>query len=339
MRFSHRGFLYGPFLFVVFVALAVCVYWWLTANAVTAYLDASNGHDIAPGVTLRFADKHIAGFPFRVDAVLDNAEIDVTTSQGPASWKAEHFAVHALTYGPSQAVYEAAGSQTLRWTGLDGQNHVWTFVPALLRASSYTQGSALARFDLVAEAVRSSELNADQFQFHIRRNPQHDRFDIIVNAYGLHLSPLLQAGFGDTITKLSLDASAAPATPLGGLMGGKADWRASLEGWRAHGGLFTLNALEVDWNDLKAQASGTLALDAQHRPDGTLTVNLDGVQSLAANLAKLGLMQGPDNGLAPAFLMAAQAANAQIQLSADIGFKNGTISVAGQPAGIARPLY
>ncbi|HEY1632499.1 MAG TPA: DUF2125 domain-containing protein [Rhizomicrobium sp.] len=339
MRFSSRVFLYGPFALVMLVALAAGVYWRLTANAVTAYLDAANGHDIAPGVTLKFANRHIAGFPFRVDAVLDDAQIAVTTSQGPASWKAEHFAVHALTYGPSQAVYEAAGSQTLSWTGLDGQKHVWTFVPALLRASSYRQGTALARFDLVAEAVRSPELNADQFQFHMRRNPQHDKFDIAVNAFGIHLSPLLQAGFGDTISKLSLDASAAPATPLGGLMGGKSDWRASLEAWRGHGGLFTLNTLEADWNNLKAQGSGKLALDAQHRLDGTLTVNLDGVQSLAANLAKLGLIQGPDNGLAPALLMAAQASNAQIQLSADIGFKDGTISVAGEPAGIARPLY
>jgi hypothetical protein len=247
--------------------------------------------------------------------------------------------MHALTYGPSQAIYEAAGTQTLSWTGLDGTRHVWRFVPALLRASSYNQGSQLARFDLDVIAIRSPELNADRFQVHLRRNPQHDGLDIVVNGQGLHLSKDLQAGFGDTIDRLSLDAFAAPATPLTGLMGGKSDWRAALENWRGHGGLFTLNALEVDWNSLKASASGKLSLDAQHRPDGMLSVHLDGVQSLAAELAKLGLMQGADNGLAPALLMAAQASNAQIQLSADVGFKDGVISVGNQPAGVARPLY
>jgi hypothetical protein len=339
MRFSHRAFLYGPFAFVVLVAIAAMTTWWFAYRAATAYLDAANGHDIAPGVMLTFADKHIGGFPFRVDATLDNVGIAIATSQGPASWRSEHFAVHALTYNGSQAIYEAAGKQTLSWTGLDGHRHVWTFLPGTLRASSYSQGAQLARFDLDVQVIHSPELNADRFQIHLRRNPQHDAVDIIVEGQGLHLSKDLQAGFGDTISRLSLSASAAPATPLAGLMGGKADWRASLENWRTHGGALTLNGLDVDWTALKASATGKLTLDAQHRPDGALNVNLTGVQSLAGELAKLGLAQGDDNGLAPALLMMAQATNAQIELAATVGFKTGVIGVGDMPAGVARPLY
>ncbi|HEX3673663.1 MAG TPA: DUF2125 domain-containing protein [Rhizomicrobium sp.] len=343
MRFSHRFFLYAPFALVVLVALAAGAWWWVASRAVSNYLDASNGHAIAPGVTLHFTGKQIAGFPFRVDAILDNAQIDVATSQGPASWRSEHFAMHALTYGPRQAIYEAAGQQTLRWTGLDGKPHVWTFTPTVLRASSYNQStgpnSGLARFDLDAIAIRSPELNADRFQFHLRRNPKRDGLDIVVTGQGIHLSPALQAGFGDTIRTLHLDASAVPATPLTALLGGKRDWRASLENWRGHGGAFTLNALGVDWNTLKASATGQLSLDAQHRPAGLLKLNLDGVQSLAAGLARLGLAQGDNNGLAPALLMMAEASNAQIQLSADVGFQDGIVTVGGTPAGVLRPIY
>ena len=339
MKFSSRFFLYGPFALVVLVALAAMGWWWVESRAVSDYLDAANGRQVTPGVTLRFTGKQIQGFPFRIDAVLDHAEIDVTTTQGPASWKSEHFAVHALTYGPAQAIYEAAGAQTLTWVGLDGAHHEWTFTPGLMRASSYSQKSGLARFDLDAIAIRSPELNADRFQFHLRRNPQHDQLDIIVSGQNLHLSAALQSGFGDTIRTLSLAASAAPATPLQSVLGGKGDWRAALETWRTHGGAFNVSALEVDWNDLKAAGTGALTLDAQHRPQGLLKVNLDGVQSLAAQLAKLGLAQGDDNGLAPALLAAAMASNAQIQLSADIGFANGALSVGQMPAGPLRPLY
>jgi hypothetical protein len=343
MRFSHRFFLYAPFALVVLVALAAGAWWWAASRAVSDYLDAANGHVIAPGVTLHFTGKEIAGFPFRVDAILDNAQIDVVTSQGPASWRSEHFAMHALTYGPRQAIYEAAGQQTLRWTGLDGMPHIWSFTPKVLRASSYNQStgpnSGLARFDLDAIAVRSPELNADRFQFHLRRNPAHDGLDIIVAGQGIHLSPQLQAGFGDTIQTLHLDASAAPATPLAALLGGKGDWRAALENWRSHGGSFTLNALEVDWNTLKANGTGQLSLDAQHRPTGLLKLNLDGVQSLAGELSKLGLAQGDNNGLAPALLMIAEASNAQIQLSANVGFKDGIVYVGDAPAGFLRAIY
>lgn len=339
MRFSSRLFLYGPFALVVLAACAAGAWWWIVAGQVSHYLDTANGHEIAPGVALHFQARQIQGFPFRVDAVLDNAEIDVKTTQGPASWKSEHFAVHALTYGPSQAIYEAAGKQTLHWTGLDGQPHEWTFTPGLLHASSYTQKQGLARFDLDAIAIRSPELNADRFQFHMRRNPTRDALDIIVSGQNIHLSQALQAGFGDTIKTLTLDASAAPAAPLGPLLGGKGDWRASLENWRAHGGTFALNGLEADWNDLKATGSGQLALDAQHRPQGLLNLNLDGVQSLAAELGKIGLSQGDDNGLAPALMAMAMATNAQIQLSADVGFKDGVVAVGNTPAGVLRPLY
>ncbi|MGH6870669.1 MAG: DUF2125 domain-containing protein [Rhizomicrobium sp.] len=339
MRFSSRVFLYGPFALVVFAALAAMGWWWYAASQVSNYLDSANGRAIAPGVTLRFAGKQIAGFPFRIDAILSGAEFDIDTSQGPASWRSEHFAAHALTYGPSQAIYEAAGRQTLRWTGLDGKPHVWTFVPGLLRASSYSQASGLARFDLDAVAIRSPELNADRFQFHIRRNPLHDGLDVIVSGQGIHLDRGLQTGFGDTIRTLTLDASVTPAIPLQPLLSGARDWRASLESWRAHGGKFTLNGLELDWNALTAKGSGALTLDDRHRPDGLIKLDLDGVQSLAAGLAKLGLAQGDNNGLAPALLAAAMATNAQIQLSADVGFKNGVLSVGNGAAGILRPLY
>ena len=339
MRFSNRIFLYGPFGLLLLLAAGVMIYWWFAAGAVSTWLDASNGRAIAPGVTLRFASKQIAGFPFRVDAILDNVEIDVATSQGPASWQTEHFALHALTYGPRQALFEAAGKQTLRWTGLDGAHHVWIFTPTILRASSYSQGSQLTRFDLDAIAIRSPELNADRFQFHLRKNPAHDALDIVITGDGVHLSQILQSGFGDTITHLRLDAGVAPASPLAPLLAGRGDRRTAAEDWRVHSGVFTLNQLEVDWNALKATAVGQLSLDDQHRPYGLMRVNLDGVQSLAAELSKLGIAQGDNNGLAPALAAAALASNAQIQLSANLGFKDGILYVGDAPAGFLRSLY
>jgi len=63
------------------------------------------------------------------------------------------------------------------------------------------------------------------------------------------------------------------------------------------------------------------------------------VQSLAAELARLGLKQDEDNGLAPALLAAARASNAQIQMSATIGFKAGIVYVGDAPAGFLRAVY
>lgn len=339
MRFSSRFFLYGPFALLLILAAAVMIWWWIAAGAVSRYLDAANGGAIAPGVTIHFGAKQIAGFPFRVDAMLDNVDIEIATARGPASWHSEHFAIHALTYGPAQALYEAAGHQSLSWSGADGAHHVWNFVPTVLRASSFNQNSGLLRFDLDAIGIVSPELRADRFQFHLRKNPARDGLDLVMTGDGLHLAPVLQSGFGDTISHMRLDAGVMPATPLAPLLAGKGDWRVAVENWRTHSGAFTLNQLEVDWNTLNATASGQLSLDDQHRPYGLLNVNLDGVQSLAAELARLGLKQDEDNGLAPALLAAARASNAQIQMSATIGFKAGIVYVGDAPAGFLRAVY
>src|ERR1700690_4237840 len=97
-------------------------YWWFAAAAFEKRLDAENAREIAPGIRLHFASKQIARFPFRIDALLDGLEIDVTTSYGRLTWQSEHFALHMLTYARSRQIFEAAGNQSLSWTDANGAN-------------------------------------------------------------------------------------------------------------------------------------------------------------------------------------------------------------------------
>src|SRR5438477_8495025 len=113
MNLTNRFFIYAPFALFLALVLGLTIRWSLEANSLSSRLDKLNGRTIMPGVTLHFERKRIAGFPFRLDVIFKNIEIDVDTPHGPSSWRADDFALHRLTYGEDKTLFEAAGRQSL----------------------------------------------------------------------------------------------------------------------------------------------------------------------------------------------------------------------------------
>jgi hypothetical protein len=342
MRFSHRFFLYAPLAACLALIGAVMAYWWFASAAFSQALTRANGTQILPGVTFSYTTKTLAGFPFRVDARLEGVKLTTANARGPLSWASEHLAVHALTYNSGRIILEAAGQQTLTWTAKDGTTHTSTFLPALLRASANLRKGELVRFD--GEAIGLSSTNHESVgqksgvfemtrgEFHIRHDPLHDTMDVDVHAQDIHLPKDRVYAFGNTIAKFRIDGQLGPAKPFDALLSGHADWRRTLDTWRAANGGFTLDHMDMQWGRVSATGKGTLALDSQHRLKGQLQLMVNGVpaapgantqqsitgavQSAAENTAH------SDNG-APVILR----------------FNEGLIFAGSLPAGFLSPLY
>ena len=124
------------------------VHWWHLAGAFEKKLAALKGHEAIPGVTLDWDKVEVGGFPFRMDADFTNFRAEGAGAHGPFAWKSEKFALHALTYGRRQVIYEAAGRQDLRLTLADGVTPSFSFLAGSLRASSISDSNGLGRFDL-----------------------------------------------------------------------------------------------------------------------------------------------------------------------------------------------
>jgi hypothetical protein len=285
MRYSSRLFLYGPVVLLLLIAAAVMVWWKVSATSFDARLSADNGCEIMPGVRMRYASKSMGGFPFRIDSVFDGFSLEVQTRTGPLVWRAEHFAMHTLTYGPNREVFEAAGTQTLSWTNSDGAHHMFTFVPGSLRASANMLGHHLARFDLDAVAINSRELSAARMQFHMRRDPGRDALDFVVNGDNLRLT---SEGRSQLTQQVSIAGALAPAIPLAGLTGGKMDWRNAAESWRLDGGRIAIEKIEALQGRITASGTGVLSLDSSHRLQGRAAL------SYAPNSSQLAYVM--DNG-------------------------------------------
>jgi len=341
MKYSSRFFLYAPLALFLTLATATGVYWWVAASTLSSRLDAINGREAMPGVTFAFKSKSVSGFPFNLDVVFQDVTVTVQTPHGPSSWGSERFAMHGLTYGREQFIYEAAGRQMLRWTDPRGRPHAMPFEAGGLHASSIMGERGLSRFDFDLVGLGSPALMAGRVQVHARLAPGGNAVDVFVAADGVHLSPPLTSLFGSDIAQLRLDASFLPSRPFDGLRAGRTDWVSAAETWRAANGAVQVNELQIDWNRLSATGKGRLALDATHSVEGLLDFKVAGIETLLDTARRHGMRGNPNAGIAAALLdRAALAGNNETNvLGAVVGFHTGVVTVGGEPATTEEPLY
>jgi hypothetical protein len=327
MSLTNRFFIYAPFALFVILALSLSSRWFWEAEAFSKRLDAMNGRQVVPGVTLHFASKKIAGFPFRLDAIFKNFEIDVATPHGPSTWHASDFALHRLTYGADKTLFEAAGRQLLTWTSLDGRPHSLPFVAGGMQASSVDSDDGVDRFDLVIAAFSSPKLNAQAIQIHVRHAPDADAVDISVTSDGMHFRMPL----GDMIDHLALTARATPGSALSALRAGRMDWSDALAAVAHANGGIAFQEIEFARDRFDATGKGSFSLDASARPQGTVDFKIAHLQSA---------LGGPTKFARALADRAAKAGSDDMgRMGIVIGVKDGIVYAGNEPVGTLSPVY
>ena len=229
-KYSSRFWLYAPISTFLLLAVAAMVHWWIVADAFEKKLAALKDREVIPTVAIDWNSVTVGGFPFRLDATFTNFRAGGAGAHGPFTWKTEKLALHALTYGRPQVIYEAAGRQTLSWADRAGVSHVVDFLPGSLRASSIQNGQGLTRFDLDVVDVGSQDFTIGRFQFHMRRDPDGKSLDLM----------LKMDNWGDR-KLVQVYATLSHAYALSSLLKGEAVWWQATDQWRAQGGTAKLS--------------------------------------------------------------------------------------------------
>jgi hypothetical protein len=337
MNLTTRFFIYAPFALFIVLAIGVSIRWFSEASAFSGRLDRLNGHTLMPGVTLHFTSKQISGFPFRMDAIFKNLEIDVETRHGPSSWHSEDFALHRLTYGADTTLFEAAGRQRLTWTDTDGRHHELPLAIGSLHASASQSGAGLERFDLDAVALGSPDLSAESAQLHLRTDKTEDAIDLFVTVNGVRLQPKLSSAFGEAIDHLLFSGRATPRTSLGTLLQGRIDWPCALSSAQRAGGQLRIDQVEIAFERLDATGRGTLVLDTEGRPAGILDFKVARFARFVAAEREGGARKGLARALADRASKA--GSDAMGRLGIVLGAKDGILYAADEPAGALTPVY
>ncbi|MBI1330740.1 MAG: DUF2125 domain-containing protein [Alphaproteobacteria bacterium] len=330
MRYSSRFFLYLPFGILLLLAAVLSIYWIVASRELEKKLDALNGQAIAPGVTLHFAKREVGGFPFRLDAVMEKVILEVKRANGPMRWSAEKFALHVLSYAPGPMVFEAAGKQTLEWTGENAVAKRFEFQSASLRASAVRHDGRLSRFDLDSTGLRWEGGQALRFQGHIRRNPDADVLDFAITGDGVQVK---DSPFGAQFAHAAITGTVSDADAFDALMTGSEDWRVALERWRARKNSRAETQTKISATNAQVSAKGSLWLDRYHRPTGKADAHV----TLA--LPRLDFAQSDGADSLSASLLAIAAASASTPATVPISIADGYVRVGGLPAASAPPLY
>ena len=93
----------------------------------------------------------------------------------------------------------------------------------------------------------------------------------------------LGATIDDAAIGLAVMGPIPPGTP-----------RQAAAGWRDTGGTLELDHLHLGWGGLDLDASGTVALDRDMQPEGSLSGSLGGYDKLLAALVSAGQVKGSD---------------------------------------------
>ncbi len=260
MNYSSRFWLFAPIALLLAVAATAMARWYTVAGAVEKKLDAANGHEIAPGITLSFAGKKVSGFPFNIDVVFEKLAVEGQGAHGPFRWTSENFALHRLTYGRDQGIYEAAGKQTLNWTDAGGRSHGLNFLPAMLHASTVADAKGLVRFDLEAVNAGGQDsagvaFTAADTQVHFRRDPKADAVDLQLSGSEIKAGGNIAGLFGDHISRISVYATLSKGSAFAPLLAGTGSWADASADWRAKEGQAVMGPVEIKSTGLNLNAT------------------------------------------------------------------------------------
>ncbi len=258
MSYSSRFWLYAPLALFLAIAGWVMSHWWFLAKTLDKNLTAMNGHQAIPGITISWASQTISGFPFRVDVVFSDLLVRAEGPRGPLIWHSDRFALHALTYGRTQDIFEAAGPQTLAWIDADNARHQLSFLPASLRASVIAGEKGISRFDLDMMNAGGKDTDGVDFtvaraQLHMRRDPKLDALDLMLSALDVK-DPATP--FGGHIAKLELYSQITRGSAFARLLSGQEGWMDAIMAWKHRGGEIVTGPVDIQSSDLTTKSAG-----------------------------------------------------------------------------------
>lgn len=258
MSYSSRFWLYAPLTLFLGIAVWAMSHWWILAKELDKKLIATNGHQIIPGITVSWASQTISGFPFREDVVFTGVLVRAEGPRGPLIWHSDRFALHALTYGRTQDIFEAAGPQILAWTDADGARHQLSFLPGSLRASTIADNKGLSRFDLDLLDASGKDSDGASFtaaraQLHMRRDPNSDALDLMLNALEVK-DP--GTPFGDRIRKLELYSKITRGSAFARLLSGQEGWMDAIMAWKHRSGQIITGPVDIQSSALTIKSDG-----------------------------------------------------------------------------------
>jgi hypothetical protein len=300
-----RWKLFAPVLALLALALGLFAFWFHVSRGAGTAFDAWVEREKTLGRIWTCGERGIAGFPFRLEITCKDARFTRTHGDVPVA-RGALATITAVTqiYQPDLALVFFEGP--LRLEGRrDGD--VLDLQWSSFRGSLRGRPGAPVRISFEATGLDGTFRNAggvvdrftaEKFEAHLRRDPERFETERAYNIAGkvvaLSSGLLEAAAAGGGAAGFEASLTLTRAEPFSG-----AGFPAEAERWRKEGGRLLVTDVRLSKGDRRFQASGELALDGAHRPEGRVEVALTGFADLMKGLnanPQLGLLFGLRRG-------------------------------------------
>jgi hypothetical protein len=330
-----------PALVLVVLAAGYTLYWFhvagLVRQGIVDWIEARRQEGYSVG-----ADRiGVSGFPFVVRARLDGAVMAQDRAQPGWELRLPALVGEAMPWSPNR--WTLAGERGGRLHLDPGPARPSVTIEAARLGGLVAPtppGEAAGGGTTVEVTAEDVTVQADQ-RLRIARaavsaalpaKPRVGHLETWSRA-SLHLDqvtlPMPVGPLGQSVDQLALTAAVKGSLPRGAL-------RDALARWRDEGGTIELESFRLAWGKLLAVASGTLALDEQLQPIGSLSATVQGQNEILDALAAGGTMKQGDAQLAKVALgfLAKPAPDGRPQITAPVRIQNSEVYLG--PARIAR---
>jgi len=319
-------------------------YWFVGSTALETGLKdyLATKHRANDPIQIDYSDLSVRGFPNRFDTRL--SDIKVTDAANSISWAAPFFQIHALSYKPYHIIAALPHSQTLRLPDQELQiasdeikGSVVFAAGALLDKALEIDRSSIVMRNLAVTSNMGWKTAIKEGNIATRQTPANPlHYDLAVSANAIALPDELRMSIDPAgqqpavFDRISLDSTLAFTHPWN-LLAKRADTPQLAE--------IKVADLTLLWGDVQFQASGTLQIDRNGYPNGTLDLvatNWQEMYQLAENADAVDpdFSQTIQNGLR----VLADMSSGENVIKAPLNFANGQMLLGPLPIGPAPRL-
>jgi len=290
-RRGSRFWLFAPYVLLVTLIVVWSAAWFFVRERVDGVIEARLAREANLGRNWDCAERHIGGFPFRID--ISCASLIFTRADG-ATFSLGPTRAVAQVYQPRHVIVEAAGP----FRGTDGIASFegdWESLQASV--TELGRGTEQFALDLRAPeiAIRGAgpvpmEASAERVELYLRPAPDlapgTGAVDMVMRATDARAPALDRLVGDDRPAQVEIDAR---TTNLRSLRSGPP--RQMAVNWRDAGGALTLDMIDIRKGDAHVQVTGELGLDDALRPQGRIESAAAGIEDLVGRLLGGGQQQ------------------------------------------------
>jgi len=276
-------------------------FWFFAAGTVRDGIDNWADDQRRAGAEVSYDSLDIGGYPFRIRATVTSPRIAWPARPDRPSLESDKLTAVAHPWNFRHVLTDLGGRHTARFLQ-DGIERTATIsVGSGLSSYQTNADDKLMRLsadlnDVTVDAAPDIRSTAKRLQVHVRPSGRSDAaYDVAVSVADATVAEPAGLPLGQHISGADAQFSITGALPRG-------TDTAAIAAWRDAGGTIEVGKLHIAWGDVRADADGTLALDASMRPLGALTARVRGHNALIDAAVASGQMSADDAGTAKSAL-------------------------------------